>query len=195
VDLLRGSVAERRVETFRIVAELDVPRHIFPGMFTCRIDRAVHPLNLQRGIEGFREGVIETRPGAPDRSEDTELGGCFGERPTCILRAAIGMEYRAVGERVVPGGHLQGVDDQIGPRMVGQGVADASLGVTVDHRCQVQPALPGRQVSDIPDELGARLVGSEVAGDEVRDRAGVAGDGGPGSPGPRLARDQVTRSP
>ena len=47
VDLLRGSVAERRVETLRIVAELDVPCHILPGMFTCRIDSAVHPLNLQ----------------------------------------------------------------------------------------------------------------------------------------------------
>jgi len=73
-------------------------------------------------------------PGASDRSTDAEFGGRFSERPTCILRAAIGVEYRAVGERVVPGGHLQGVDDQIGAQVLGERVADAGLGVTVDHR-------------------------------------------------------------
>ena len=47
VDLLRGSVAERRVETFRIVAELDVSGHICAGVFACRIDSAVDSLHLQ----------------------------------------------------------------------------------------------------------------------------------------------------
>src|SRR6187397_1629 len=101
------------------------------------------------------------------------------------------MEYRAVGERVVPGGHLQGVDNQIGAQVLGKRVADAGLGVAVDHRGQVQPALPGRQVGDVPDELRARRVGGEVACDEVGDRAGVAGEGGRGPERAGLARVQV----
>ena len=47
VNLLRGSVAERRVETLRIIAELDVPGHVFAGVFPCGIDGAMHSLDFQ----------------------------------------------------------------------------------------------------------------------------------------------------
>src|SRR3954470_9810590 len=108
-----------------------------------------------------------------------------------ILRSTVGVEYRVVGERVVAGGHLQRVDDQVGAHVLGQGVADARLGVAVDHCGQIQPAFPGRQVGDVSDELGAGGVGVEVAGEQVRDHAGVAGDGGGGPERAGLAGDQA----
>jgi hypothetical protein len=60
VNLLRGSVAECRVETLRIVAELDVPGDVFPRMFACGVDGSVDSLNFQRGVEGLGERIIET---------------------------------------------------------------------------------------------------------------------------------------
>src|SRR5664279_5357335 len=42
------------------------------------------------------------------------------------------MEYRTLGEPVVLGGHLQRGNDQVGLHVLGHGVADAGLGVTVD---------------------------------------------------------------
>ena len=47
MNLLRGSVAERRVETLRIIAELDVPGHIFAGVFPCGVDGAMYSLDFQ----------------------------------------------------------------------------------------------------------------------------------------------------
>ena len=49
-----------------------------------------------------------------------------------ILGTAIGVEYRALDERIVPGGHGKRVDHQFSAEMIGHGVSDAGLGVTVD---------------------------------------------------------------
>jgi hypothetical protein len=46
-DLLRSPVAESRVETRPIIAELDPPCNIVPCLFPRNIDLAVHELNLQ----------------------------------------------------------------------------------------------------------------------------------------------------
>src|SRR4051794_12280615 len=97
------------------------------------------------------------------------------------------MEDRPVGERIVAGGHAQCIDDQFGAQMVGHGVADAGLGVAVDHRGQIQPTRPGPDVGDVADQLDPRRVGGEVAADQVGDgRRRGAGDGGGRPPRPRL---------
>src|SRR6185437_1459266 len=44
------------------------------------------------------------------------------------LGATIGMEDRAVGQRVVAGCHLQRIDHQVGAHVVGERVANAFLG-------------------------------------------------------------------
>ena len=60
MNLLWSSVVERRVETFRIVAELDVPGHVCAGVFPGGIDGAMGSLNFQRRIEGLGERIVET---------------------------------------------------------------------------------------------------------------------------------------
>ena len=89
MDLFRGPIAERRVETFAIVAELDVSGYICAGVFACRIHGAVDSFHLQCRIERLRLRVIETRSGATDRAADVELGGGAGERFAGVLSAAI----------------------------------------------------------------------------------------------------------
>ena len=54
-----GSVAQCRVMSLGIVAELDVADHILAGVFFRRVGGAVDPLDFERGIERFREGIIE----------------------------------------------------------------------------------------------------------------------------------------
>lgn len=63
-----------------------------------------------------------------------------------VLCAAIGVEYRALDERRVPGDYPQRVDHQVGTEMVGHGVSDAGFGVTVDDGGEIQSALPGRNI-------------------------------------------------
>ncbi len=96
MDLLRGPIAERRVETLGIVAELNVACHVFAGVFARRVGGAVDAFDFQRGVEGLGQGVIETRPGPTDRPADIEFGGGRGERPAGVLRAAVGVKPNSV---------------------------------------------------------------------------------------------------
>jgi len=72
MDFLRSPVAERRMETCPIIAELDVPRNIFLRLLPRRVNRPVYALDLHRGIERLGQGVIEADPGPPDRLPDPE---------------------------------------------------------------------------------------------------------------------------
>src|SRR6187551_2036648 len=85
VGLPWGSVAQRRVKSLGIVAELDVAGHICAGVFPCRVGGAVDPLDFERGIERFREGIIEAGTHSAHRWADVEPGGGFGERFASIL--------------------------------------------------------------------------------------------------------------
>ena len=94
-SFLWGSVAQRRVKPFGIVAELDVACHVFAGVFTRWVYSAVHALDLQRRIERFRLRVIKTRSYPPHRMTKVELIDDLGERLAEILRASIGVEIAA----------------------------------------------------------------------------------------------------
>ena len=96
MDLFRGPIAERRVETFAIVAELDVSGYICAGVFACRIHGAVDSFHLQRRVERLGLRVIETRFGATDRAADVEFAGGAGERFAGVLGAAIGVKPNSV---------------------------------------------------------------------------------------------------
>src|SRR3954468_3908810 len=155
-------------------------------MLSGRIHGAVDPLDFDGGVERLGQGVVETAAGASNRAADCQLSGDGRERLGCVLSAPVGMEDHAVGEGIVAGGHRQGVNDQFGAQMVGHRVADAGLGVAVDHGGQIQPPGPGPEVGDVADQLDPRRVGGEVAADQVGDGL-PAGDRGGRPPGPRLA--------
>jgi len=59
------------------------------------------------------------------------------------LRAAIGVKHD-LGRQLAAQGdrHLQGLFDQIGAHVIGDGPADHSAGVGVDHGREVEPPLP-----------------------------------------------------
>jgi hypothetical protein len=65
IGLAWGTVAQRRVKSLGIVAEPDVPGHILAGVFPRRVGGAVDALDFERGIERFREGIIEAGPTLP----------------------------------------------------------------------------------------------------------------------------------
>jgi hypothetical protein len=65
------------------------------------------------------------------------------------------------------GGVLEGVGDELGAHVIGDGPADDFLGVAVDDGGQVDEPLPGVDVGDVADELHPGAVGGEVPFDEV----------------------------
>src|SRR6266568_8157958 len=56
----------------------------------------------------------------------------------------IGVKDSTRGERVIAGGHLDGLLDERGLVVIVRGPADHGFGVAVDDRGQEKPALPGR---------------------------------------------------
>src|SRR2546423_2809675 len=66
VGLLRSPVAECRMKTFPIVADLDVPCNVLPRHFSRWVGSPVDPLDLHRGIERFRQRIVVTYPCTPD---------------------------------------------------------------------------------------------------------------------------------
>jgi hypothetical protein len=123
------------VETFGIVAELDVACHVFAGLFARWVRGAVNPLDLQSRVERFGLGIIKTRSHPPHGMTHIELGGCVGERLAKILGVSVSVEDRLRFETVVARRHAQRVDDQLGAHMIGDGVPDTFFGAAVDHRC------------------------------------------------------------
>ena len=85
VGLAWGTVAQRRVKSLGIIAELDVSGHILAGVFPRRVGGAVDPLDFERGIERFREGIIEAGTHSAHRLADVEPGDGFGERLAEVL--------------------------------------------------------------------------------------------------------------
>ena len=77
-------------------------------------------------------------------------------------------------------GHGEGVVDQLGAHVIGQGPADDLAAGQVDDRGQVGPALPRGDVGDVADIAPVDLLArSEVALDEIAGRLGVGvGHGG-----------------
>src|SRR5215471_14430578 len=66
VGLLRSPVTECRMETFPIVADLDVPRNVLARTFPRRVGGPVDALDLHRGVERFRQRVVVAYSSAPD---------------------------------------------------------------------------------------------------------------------------------
>jgi hypothetical protein len=78
------------------------------------------------------------------------------------------MEDHPGGRPAVRAGHAQGVGDEIGAHVVGQGPADDPTGGQVDDGGQVGPAFPGGDVGDVTDVASVDLAaGPEVTLDEI----------------------------
>ncbi len=75
------------MQTFGIVAELDVPCDIGAGVFACRVDGAVDSLDLEGDVEGLGLGIVETRSGVADGSADSQCCGGCRERGAGVLGA------------------------------------------------------------------------------------------------------------
>src|ERR1019366_8133156 len=134
----------------------------------------VDELSLDGGEKTFRYGVIPTFSLAPDREHYAVMTGELAVVGTGVLASSVGMEDQstfgtAVGER-----HGEGVRDELGAHVLGQGPPDDSTRRQVDDGGQVGPPLPGGDVGDVTDIATVNLLArSEVAPDQVESCLGL----------------------
>src|SRR6201989_1201389 len=100
--------------TPRIVPEFDVPHNVTARMLTGRILGAMNPLVLQCSEERFGHCIVIADPGAADglakgmplpRRRELEVG---------VIAAAIRVKDGIPGERIIAGGHPDGLLDERG---------------------------------------------------------------------------------
>ena len=94
------------METSPIIAELDPPRNIFPGMLAGRVNGAVDQLDFQRTVDRFRQRIVIADSRAADGLAYPEPLQRVSELAGRVIAAAVAVEYRTVREVEVPGGHL-----------------------------------------------------------------------------------------
>src|SRR6266511_6210302 len=83
------------------------------------------------------------------------------------LRALIGVVHESGGGTASGDGHLERVDDELGPAVGSHRPADDATAVAVDDRGQIEPALPAAHVLDVGDPELVRPARVEVALDQV----------------------------
>jgi len=77
------------------------------------------------------------------------------------------MQDRPRGGAALPAGHVEGVDDELGPDVIGDRPPDDLAGPRVHDRAAVNPAITGPVLGDVgePESIGA--AGLELALDQI----------------------------
>jgi hypothetical protein len=75
------------MKTLAIVADLDVPGNILSRYIPRRVGGPVHPLDLHRGVERFRQGIIEAYAGPAGRLADAQPLQHGSEIRRCVIAA------------------------------------------------------------------------------------------------------------
>ena len=88
------------METFAIVAELDVPGNIRAGVVAGGVNGSIDPLDLECRVERLRLRIIEAHTGSTYGLAHVESVRGLGEHRAHVLAAAVGVKYRAWGEVV-----------------------------------------------------------------------------------------------
>ena len=73
----------------------------------------------------------------------------------------------ALGRPPAPGGHLQGVDDQLGADVIGNGPADDAAAPCVEDDGDVHLALGRGVLGDVADPQAVRALDGELAVHQV----------------------------
>ena len=149
VDLVRGLVAESRVETVSIVAQLDIARNVLAGVFTARVLGSVDELVFQYREERLGHGIVVAHSGAPDGLSKIEIGECRGEFGRRVVTAAVGVEDRLGIEGMIACGHFDGGGDERGLVVVVHRPPDDGFRVAVDDGREIKPPFPCGNICDI----------------------------------------------
>ena len=144
-------VAERRVQPAGVVPALDVLEDGASKSCSRRPARASMSSRLMVAKNDSATALSQHSPLRPTESTTPLAPRQLGEVTARVLTAAVGMEDDALLGCALGEGHLEGVFDQLGAHVVGQGPADDPAGGQVDDRRQVGPALPGGDVGDVAD--------------------------------------------
>jgi len=89
--------------------------------------------------------------------------------PGCVLAAVIGVQHGTAGcWFAAPAGHVQGIDDEFGAQVIGDGPAHHPAGVHIQHYGAIQPALAGVVLGDVGHPQPVRPVRGELAVHQVR---------------------------
>src|SRR5205814_10194888 len=147
-----------------IVVRLDVFEHGRLELVNSRPGPGVDEFLLEGREERFRDGIVVTDSGTPDRRPHAVVPAEIAELGARILSSAVGVEYDPGWRVTMNDRHTQRVDDQIRAHMIGNGEPDHFARVTVDHGRAKRPAGPGLDVGDVADPGQVRRGGGEVAG-------------------------------
>jgi hypothetical protein len=151
------------VAALRIVEAFDVVEDGHPGLRMRAPLTTVDQLALERGEERFGHGVVEAVADGAHRGRNAGLTAATAEGQAGVLRTVIGVVDQSSARSPIPQRHLQCVQHQLRPEVVGHTPADHTSRIRVNDHRQVEEPLPRREIGDIGAPEGVWLAGGELA--------------------------------
>ena len=131
---------------------------------------------LEAGEEALGDGVVQRVADGAHRAEQPGVAKALPEDPAAVVRSVIRVGDRTLGWASAPGGHVDGVGDELGAHVISDRPAHDAPGPGVDDDGEVDPALTAAVLGDVLDPQAVRAVGSELAMHQII-RAHVEGPG------------------
>src|SRR5690606_702758 len=105
-DLVGSLVPKTRVEPALIIEQLDPPDNLFPGHLTGWELFPVDQFTLEEPVRRFRQRVVATTPGPPDRTRQSKARKHRSVFIGGIVTAPITMRYSTFRNIDIAGRHL-----------------------------------------------------------------------------------------
>src|SRR5690606_27066068 len=168
----RAEVAERRVAPARVVEALDVVEDGGPGLGRIAEGMPIEQLALERGEEALGERVVVAVADRAHGGLDAGFAAACSEGDRGVLAALVGV-MDDVSRPAPLEGHVERLEDELGPEMRAHRPADDASAPNVEHNREIEESTPGRYVSDVGDPELVRAGSVKLPPDEIRCRRSV----------------------
>ena len=125
----------------RVVPSLDPFKDRLPELISALPDALVEEFALHGGPERFHESVVDAGRDPAHRFEEPGLSEPVPEHPRRVLGSAVRVNHGPGLGFASPPRHVEGVDDEFGADVVGNGPADDAAGEHIHDGSAVD--LPG----------------------------------------------------
>jgi hypothetical protein len=152
----------------RVVEGADVVVDRRPGLVLGWPRAAVDQLGLQRREEAFRDRVVPAVTDAAHAADDTARRELRPVEFACVLAATVGVVDQAFLRLTNPERHAEGLEGQLGPKVIGDGPSHGPAREDVDDRGEEEPSLPRPHIGHISDPHPIGSIGVEASRDDIR---------------------------
>jgi hypothetical protein len=167
LELVGAEVAQGGVTTFAVIEHLDVEVYTPLRLLVGSVVITANSFGLQLAEETLGRGIVPAVAATAHALPDPEKRQAVAEGAGGVLAAAIAVKDQLAAGAAMGDGHVESLQDQFRPHVVGHRPTDDLARKEVEDRADVEPPFVGRNVGDVGDPLLVRPRRREITVQEV----------------------------